>query len=101
MNETKRATHTPTPWTYNYRGDIGNEVLNKGVIMNEGLWGETKEQATINGLHIVKCVNAHDALVTALRECVASIRTPDALSEVCAERAEKLLASTNADKLNA
>lgn len=63
MNETK---HTPTPWKC-VDGDIGNETTKEGVVFHEGIYGKTVEQAEANAAHIVRCVNAHDGLVRALR----------------------------------
>lgn len=52
------TTHTPTPWTVSgdYIQGIGQICLS-----------ETAEEDVANAAHIVRCVNAHDALVAALR----------------------------------
>jgi hypothetical protein len=63
--------HTPTPWKV-YRTTDGNSVLGIGDKDGVGitdprfaLWGDPAEAAA-NAAHIVRCVNAHDALVAVL-----------------------------------
>jgi hypothetical protein len=63
--------HTPTPW------QIGSKVPNF-IYARDGLdiiaqcdsWNEsTRAEENANAAHIVRCVNAHDALVAALELC--------------------------------
>jgi len=54
-------THTPTPWRIR---DCGNTE----IIGANGRTVETLPGASYNAAHIVRCVNAHDELVAALRK---------------------------------
>ena len=76
--------HTPTPWAFCENADTDNTETNfvslYGVgevrenITNLLKWYEP-EKAIANAAHIVRCVNAHDALVEALKLAQAEIAT--------------------------
>lgn len=58
---TNNAEHTPTPWTYDgyyivspVNGDVAQTLRNR-------------PNGHVDAAHIVKCVNAHDELVAALK----------------------------------
>lgn len=74
-NETK---HTPTPWrgiasATAKRGSVTIETADgtQGPLAFVPPWGEERDA---NAARIVRAVNAHDALVSALRECLESMR---------------------------
>lgn len=63
----REVKHTPTPWkVYQCGGvQIGQEGTGEAIC---SMWGD-KHEGEANAAHIVKCVNMHDELVGALKEC--------------------------------
>ena len=62
--------HTPTPWQVNDQrksGWMDNSIYITGNHNLAKLYDDYK-QAEANAAHIVKCVNLHDELVTALEK---------------------------------
>lgn len=90
MSDTK---HTPTPWIAGIYGRITGDHRHLGMhgaVCTEvanckpdqpGLTWENRDtwapKAEANAAHIVKCVNAHDALVAALIRCIEIAKDPD------------------------
>lgn len=69
--------HTKTPWQVGpERENDTSARLFSGSRYIGAVWNsdENINQARANAEHIVRCVNAHDALVAALRDCVREIR---------------------------
>jgi hypothetical protein len=66
MEATIEQTHTPTPWSH-MAIDSGDVVITAAgsflATCHEPAYGEMQG----NAAHIVRCVNAHDSLVFALR----------------------------------
>lgn len=62
--------HTPTPWYYDQEeAEIRCEERDY-LIANIEPQDITEPEDLFNGEHIVKCVNAYEGLVAALRECM-------------------------------
>ena len=65
------TTHTPTPWKV-YAGGRGAPVINDSVINDSNGFQiallTACEQSAANAAHIVRCVNAHDALTSRVAE---------------------------------
>lgn len=73
--------HTPTPWS------IGNDKYKRPTYIKGTVNGNyqricqtlstpstnTSEQRIANAAHIVKCVNAHDGLVAALKQAYSAM----------------------------
>lgn len=73
------SKHSPTPWSYSRhhfadaRGHIIMPNAPAGIGCTIGLVGAcstTQAQLDVDGEHIVRCVNSHDELLAALKECV-------------------------------
>jgi hypothetical protein len=65
--------HTPTPWTTLFDGDevqIGDSSGNFVAMTLPCESSGATERDYANAAHIVKCVNAHDELVAALKTMV-------------------------------
>lgn len=76
-------THTPTPWVYdrmgkntvsttNISGESGRFVCATGGHSDNRLPDHGLSENEANAAHIVKCVNAHDKLVEALRDVLTA-----------------------------
>jgi len=66
--EPKQAEHTPTPW----RLDKQNPSLLRDA---KGLYvAKISEELPADAAFIVRAVNAHEALLKALKACVASLQ---------------------------
>ena len=67
MSEVK---HTPTPWVVENNGSARSVPIFKDQDHIASVWnvGEGHGARHANAAHIVKCVNAHDALVKALMQ---------------------------------
>lgn len=63
MSESK---HRQTPWKRSYRSDFADGAIIRSADDAFVCGGKSEDIA-----HIVKCVNAHDGLVQALREIAA------------------------------
>lgn len=72
-------THTPTPWEFQ-EFEIVHEIQ-KGLVQSVPIYtnriagtlnpcSDDWDTAQANAAHIVKCVNAHEALVKALKEAL-------------------------------
>jgi hypothetical protein len=74
MNDTK---HTPTPWqARSVRHDLGRYEIGSVDLNGAGDYAALAYSAA-DAAHIVRCVNAHDELVAALRDlCDATDRPP-------------------------
>ena len=60
--------HTPTPWVLGPNGlDIRDGKHEDKIVTVDYVDHIASEQQEANAAHIVKCVNAHDGLVEALR----------------------------------
>jgi hypothetical protein len=72
VNANKPA-HSPTPWSVGkYVPELVRDAKDNGVASCARL-GDGNEEA--NAAHIVRCVNAHDALVAALKECFGYVKS--------------------------
>lgn len=65
--------YTPTPWTLSFRDTTvthGDTIV--AFVLTAHDMGKVRDDAAsvANAAHIVRCVNAHDALVAALREAL-------------------------------
>jgi hypothetical protein len=75
MRDAMTATHTPTPWrnpplSVTVRGPDNCKICDchlVGATLNSTRGDEA------NAAHIVRCVNAHDRLVAALRDATAYV----------------------------
>lgn len=100
-----KTQHTPTPWKVRQaylNGEPCNYTIHTGMTTIAGC--SYDEQGEANASRIVKCVNAHDELVAALRELLSSFdelrkeypcdlfNEPDSSGFQNAERATALLA---------
>ena len=66
------SKHTPTPW-HTMHNKLESSICGEGqfVARVDGSETQTREEGEANADHIVKCVNAHDELVAALRDVLA------------------------------
>jgi hypothetical protein len=62
------TSHTPTPWIVNGKSIEYGEGLSGGLVAAcvEDVFGNSIDDADM--AHIVRCVNAHDDLVAALKD---------------------------------
>lgn len=81
MNAVK---HTPTPWIVENNGSARSVPIFKDQDHIASVWnvGEGHGGRHANAAHIVKCVNAHDALVSALKSVTEDLRALVA-TELC------------------
>ena len=63
-------THTPTPWTVARTSTEGESLLQIGPF--ETLASRSVQLKTEDAAYIVLCVNSHEALLEALRACMAA-----------------------------
>lgn len=72
---TNTTKHTPTPWhtaeewSNQYDAAVIAGGPNSFVLAGAFYMGGT-DQAKANAAHIVRCVNAHEALVAACKDCL-------------------------------
>lgn len=73
MTTTNKTAHTPTPWTTG-KGTVtirantdGDKAFIATTRTHGGYHQRDDDTCAANAAHIVRCVNAHDALVAALR----------------------------------
>lgn len=110
MNATQtngpNAAHTSTPWTTGLSTTTRRYVTNSsGSVGVCSVWCDDDEATGIaNAAHIVRCVNAHDALVEALKACLPYVSGayecvfPDsAKNKAVLNDARKALALANVD----
>lgn len=66
------STHTSTPWftVPGQRDEAIAITATAGVPVADCWWQSSTQDANANSAHIVRCVNAHDELVAALRTLV-------------------------------
>jgi len=92
------ATHTPTPWRVGGHCQpfqiVHSVRIANGTFVNDSVAyvPETREEYEANAAHIVRCVNAHDRLVAALRIAMSVIKAHHAESDVRLKDARALLA---------
>jgi hypothetical protein len=73
----KQTGYTKGPWHIGMKpgpmvyGPLGEQIVGINVMLDQ-------PEVTANALRIVQCVNSHDELVEALRECYALLTNPDA-----------------------
>lgn len=70
------ADVTPRPWTIQNTGSARSVPIVRDETHIASIWfyGNGRfDEGRANAAHIVRCVNAHEALVEALKECVAYI----------------------------
>ncbi len=62
----KAMTHSPLPWRPSADTDIGDAVLdaNNGMVFGFGAWDVVPNET--DSAFILRCVNSHEALVSAL-----------------------------------
>lgn len=64
-------SHKPTPWRY---GELSEEIVAaRGNPVASPPDGDANDQWRANAAHIIKCVNGHEALVTALRDALTHV----------------------------
>lgn len=67
-----KTTHTPTPWKL----ETWNEIASNGQVICdvmpsfENRCYKNDKEAEANALHIVKCVNSHDANINAMKQAL-------------------------------
>jgi hypothetical protein len=79
------AKHTPGTWEAQaYTGHARTTILAEDgtAIAETSGFGRPADECAVDAAHIVRCVNAHDALVAALRECMSCM---DSLRDYAAE----------------
>jgi hypothetical protein len=86
-------SHTPTPWLVERR----TIITDKSAAIAYASTSRAMEYAEGNAAHIVRCVNAHDELVAALRAIADSwpahgSMTVNAIADAMAEKARAALA---------
>lgn len=72
--------HTPTPWCAQYNGhywDITTAPEQYSPFLASVFRPENVRDGQANAEHIVRCVNAHDALVAALLDVMRRIADSD------------------------
>jgi len=78
MSEKQTAKHMPTPWKVKRQSETSEWIVTSPA--NHFEWefvvttAHRDYESKANAAHIVKCVNAHDALVAALVEITCSLR---------------------------
>lgn len=79
MNKTKEVKHTPTPWRVLADGYIGadNPPYKTNKVVAEIISGNIHDKG-----FIVRAVNAHDALLEAMKQSMLIIRGADQLPAV-------------------
>ncbi|MCK8788244.1 hypothetical protein M0638_28235, partial [Roseomonas sp. NAR14] len=68
MSESSSTKHTPMPWSIDQDGKTALITSNGELIAECGISDLPVKQDQANAAFIVRAVNAHDALVAALRE---------------------------------
>ena len=74
--ESKKTLHTPTPWTRMgtiiFCPEPGPYIGQTRALVgkNDNECFQNEETAKANAAHIVKCVNAHDGLIAAIKNAV-------------------------------
>ena len=85
--------HTPTPWTLEGRNILG-AAHDGSMRCIAPVSGQSPANADANAAHIVRCVNAHDALVESLSGLIEWMEQhhPTAASNISKARAALALA---------
>lgn len=89
--QAKTQTHTPTPWIVAARNESDNtidirseEYKDRELVASVTPKPHYADNQEANAAYIVKCVNAHDELVSELRDALDELKakgyTPDVLA---------------------